>query len=262
MVVRIVKILEEYGKRCQCHQLSNPELVFVDEIHDHKKELRSSEELLTACQKSEGKEPCVEEGGSNRTKEPYALEGNKETCANPLSNPISDSLFKKTVIPTCERKWNTIDANPSRGGYLSTQVYKMVTKMIRHHDQDDGSYHWDTVRSVLLKAFAQNGTGEISDNQWIHLIHEGSSKKKSRILLELQEVLVLSTSNPGTLWWSSDKTRNDGTHDNSSSLERVYLSQGIFIGCSIYFGEWTNSGRKGKRQFPTISLFYTSGSVW
>ena len=40
---------------------------------------------------------------------------------------------------------------------------KKVTNMIRHHDRDereqDGSYHWDTVRSVLLKAFAQNGGG-------------------------------------------------------------------------------------------------------
>ena len=57
----------------------------------------------------------------------------------------------------------------------------MVTKMIRHHDQDereqDGSYHWDTVRLVLLKAFAQKGAGTFSNNQWIHMIHEGSSRK-------------------------------------------------------------------------------------
>ena len=131
---------------------------FVDEIHDHKKEFRSSKELLTAFQ-SEGKEPCMEEGGSNRTKEPYAPEGNKETCANPLSSLLNDSLFFLRV----KGKWITIDANPSRGGSLSTQVSKILTKMTRHHDQDereqDGSYHWDTVRSVLLKAFAQNGAG-------------------------------------------------------------------------------------------------------
>ena len=135
----------------------------MDEIHDNKKELRSSNELLTAFQKSEGKEPSVKEGGPNRSKETYAPQGNKETCVNILSNPPSDSLFKKTVVLTSKRKWITIDANPLRGGDLSTQVSKMVTKIVRHHDQEereqDGSYHWDTVRSVLLKAFAKYGAG-------------------------------------------------------------------------------------------------------
>ena len=36
--------------------------------------------------------------------------------------------------------------------------------------------------------------------------------------------------------------------------------KGIFFWCSINFGEWTNSGWKGKRQIPTCSLFYTSTS--
>ena len=70
---------------------------FVDEIHDHKEELRSSSELLTALQKSEGKEPGIEEGGSNLTKETCAPRGNKETCANPLSTPTSDSFFSKRL---------------------------------------------------------------------------------------------------------------------------------------------------------------------
>ena len=61
------------------------------ENHDYKKELRSSNDLPTAFQKSEGKELCMVEGESNRM---------KETCANPLSNPLSDSLSKKIVIPT------------------------------------------------------------------------------------------------------------------------------------------------------------------
>ena len=87
----------------------------MDEIHDHK-ELRSSSELLAAFQKSEGKEHCMEEGGSTRTKETYAPQSNKETGGNPFSNPLSDSLFEKIVIPTSERKWITIDANPSHGG--------------------------------------------------------------------------------------------------------------------------------------------------
>ena len=80
---------------------------FVDEIHDHKNELRSSTELLSAFQKSEGKELCVEEEEeeeSIRIKETCAHPitsryGNKEACANNLSNTPSDSLFKKIIIP-------------------------------------------------------------------------------------------------------------------------------------------------------------------
>ena len=119
-----MKILEEYGLQISITSTLNPLETsyvvisreterFVDDIHDHKQELRSSDELLTAFQKSERKEPCMEEGGSNRTKETYAPKGNKETCANSLSNPTSDSLFKKTVIPAGERKWITIEASPS-----------------------------------------------------------------------------------------------------------------------------------------------------
>ena len=88
------------------------------------------------------------------------------------------------ILPVilCSRRWIVIDANRSHGEDLSIQVSKMVTKMVRHHGQDeleqDGSYHWDTVRSVLLKAFATNEAEAFSDNYWIHLIHEGSSKRR------------------------------------------------------------------------------------
>ena len=53
----------------------------------------------------------------------------------------------------------TIDANPSPRSGLPATVSKMVTKMVRHCDQDereeDGSYHWETVKSLLLIEFAQ-----------------------------------------------------------------------------------------------------------
>ena len=150
-------------------------------------EFRPCTELLTAFQKSKGREPCVEEEESNSRKETCAhivtsRHGKKEACANNLSNPPSGSLFKKTIIPTNERKWIVIDANPWHRGALSVQGSKMVTKMVRHHDQDDreqdGSYHWDTVRSVLLKAFARYGAQQFPEDHWIRLIHEGSSTKR------------------------------------------------------------------------------------
>ena len=44
---------------------------------------------------------------------------------------------------------------------MAVAVSKMVTKMLRHFDQDerltDGSRHWDSIKPVLLRAFAQEG---------------------------------------------------------------------------------------------------------
>ena len=76
-----------------------------------KKELRSSDELLTA------------EVGSNSSQETGTPDSIKETCASTPCNPIGDSLFKKTVIPRSERKWITIDANPSpRSGLPANSI--------------------------------------------------------------------------------------------------------------------------------------------
>ena len=104
--VRTVKILEEYGLEMSILSFVNPANTsyvvisretehFVNEIHDHKEELRSSNKLLTAFQKSERRELYGEERGSNSIKETCGPKGNKETCANPLSNLIIDTLFKK-----------------------------------------------------------------------------------------------------------------------------------------------------------------------
>ena len=58
----------------------------------------------------------------------------------------------------------------------------MVTRMVRHYDQDerqsDASMHWDTIRPVLLKAFAKHGARDFSEKYWLRLIHEGSSKTR------------------------------------------------------------------------------------
>ena len=56
---------------------------FVNEIHDHKEELRSSNELLTAFQKSERKGLHGEERGTSST---------KETCASPSQHSASKSI--------------------------------------------------------------------------------------------------------------------------------------------------------------------------
>ena len=58
----------------------------------------------------------------------------------------------------------------------------MVTRMVRHHDQDerqsDAALHWDTRRPVLPKAFAKHGARDLPEKHWLRLIHEESSKTR------------------------------------------------------------------------------------
>ena len=108
---------------------------------------------------------------------------NKETCANTLSiSPGQASFFTQRTILTTERRWKVIIASPSYGGAFSKAVSKMVTRRVRHYDQDerqsDAALHWDTTRPVLLKVFAKHGAREISEKHWFRLVYKGSSKTR------------------------------------------------------------------------------------
>ena len=50
----------------------------------------------------------------------------------------------------------------------------------RHFDQDerqnDAAAHWDSIVPVLLKAFADKGAHELSQQEWTQHIHQGSNK--------------------------------------------------------------------------------------
>ena len=76
---------------------------------------------------------------------------------------------KESFLRTKE-KWNVILAHSSDGRDLATAVSKMVTRMVRHYDQDerqsDASMHWHTIRSVLVIAFAKHGAREFSEKFW------------------------------------------------------------------------------------------------
>ena len=85
--------------------------------------------------------------------------------------PAKRLFFSQRTIPTTERKWKVIPASSSYGGALSIVVSKMVTRMVRHDDQDerqsDAALHRDTIRPVLLKAFAQHGARDFSEKHWL-----------------------------------------------------------------------------------------------
>ena len=106
-----------------------------------------------------------------------------EIGADTLSVIASQAcLFTQRTIPTTERKWKVIPANSSHRGALPTAVSKMVTRMVRHHDQDerqpDAALHWDTIRPLLLRAFTKHGARDFSEKHWLRSIHQGSSKTR------------------------------------------------------------------------------------
>ena len=73
-----------------------------------------------------------------------------------------------------------------------------------------------------------------------------------------QKFLGLPSGNSRTLWWYSDNAGTDGIHVYSSQLERVHLSERLFVERSVYLGERTDSGWKRKRQSTASSLLCNS----
>ena len=63
-----------------------------------------------------------------------ALDSAPASC---LSRPQA-KLARLFVESTTTRIWKVIPANSSYGGALSIVVFKIVTKMVHHYDQDEG----------------------------------------------------------------------------------------------------------------------------
>ena len=193
--VQIVKILDQYGheiaipspndtKRTSCGMISRRNSRCVDEFHIPNAELRSSAELLSESTRRrillgtfEDQHPGDWCGPCYKTSQTSI----EEICADTLSiSPSQASFFTQRTIPTTEMKWTVFPANSSYGGDLSVAVSETVTRKVRHYDQDerpsDAAVHWDAIKPVLLKAFAKQEARDFSDQHWLRLIYEGSSK--------------------------------------------------------------------------------------
>ena len=101
--VQIVKILDQYGLEVAIPSLNDYVMIsrgksrFVDGVRILNAELRSSAELLSELQKSEGGEPCLtksktsnEETGAVHVTSPTSI---METCADTLSTSPSQASF-------------------------------------------------------------------------------------------------------------------------------------------------------------------------
>ena len=225
---------------------------FVNEINDHKDKPRSSNELLTA------------EKGSNSSQETGALTSTIKTCASRASNPIGDSLFKKTVIPRSERKWITIEANPFPRSVLPTKYprwsrrwFVITIRMnVKKMDHAIGKlwnhYCWEDLHRKEQEFFF--------DEYWIHLIQQGSSKTRIEYCLD----------NKKSIWYlRAIQGHSGGTPIKPEMMEytlfphnwKEYIFHREIVELSIHFGEWNNSWRKREWQSSTSSLLHTSESI-
>ena len=227
-------------------------------IHDHKQELRSSNEVLADLQES---------GRSEVYEERKVTNSFKETWAGPLNlTPRKASLLTRRIIPTSEKKWEALHAHSPDGGHLAASVSKMVTTMLRHFDQEerqiDGSRHWDSTNPVLMRAFAHEGAQDFSDKICLRLIHEGSTKKR----------LEYCTDKDGNIYYFRAIQRHSGGIPISPELMKcspvpytwngAHLPQRKFVDFSIYLGKWNNSRRNGEGQRSTGSLSNATESFW
>ena len=112
-----------------------------------------------------------------------------------------------------ERKWIVI---PSVHSYdpqsLPSRIAKMVTRMVRHCDQDerglDGAVHWNTICPLLEKAFERK-LGRRCTRRLDSLPSARQQQNEIRILLEFSVRIGVHSSNLGTLvkqqfnrnWW-------------------------------------------------------------
>ena len=110
----------------------------VNEIHDHKAEVGSRNEMLENLQESERNEPYEERKVTTRSKETWAAPSMKETRAGSLSLFLRKaSQNTRRTIPTSEKIWKTIHTNVSQGRHLAVSISKTVSTMLRDFDQDE-----------------------------------------------------------------------------------------------------------------------------
>ena len=71
------------------------------------------------------------------------------------------------------------------------------------YDQDrrqpDAALRWDTIRLVLLRAFAKHGAQDFSEKHWLRLIHQGSSKTRFEYCEDFQILWLTSEQFKDTL---------------------------------------------------------------
>ena len=187
---------------------------------------------------------------------------NKEACANNLSSPPKrSSFFFKKDCHSHERKkvdcyWHQ---SFTRRSFVDTSIQN------GHKDGTSSRSRQTRTRRIISLWHREIG---ICWRRLLDMEHKNYQKTigfgwlmKAAVRKELSTVWI--TRIPCVTFEPFKDTLVVFRYVHSLQLERVHLSQRLFVGCSIYFGEWIDSGLKGKRPSPTSSLPHTLESfLW
>ena len=65
---------------------------------------------------------------------------------------------------------------------MAVLISKMVTTMLRHFYQEkrqtDDSRYWDSINTVLVRKFADEGARDFHKEAWLQMICEGRTKRR------------------------------------------------------------------------------------
>ena len=75
----------------------------------------------------------------------YGKERGSESIEKLVLFAATRKFVQENGFPTGERKWITIDANPSPRKGLRAHISKVFTKMVRHHDRDEREHNTDHI---------------------------------------------------------------------------------------------------------------------
>ena len=110
-------------------------------------------------------------GGSGGSSNPTSLHLKEKSIYVKKEIPKEDSIW--TAVPGCQK---------CKRDSFETRISKSVTKIVRHHDQDereaDGAMHWDVKLPVLKGRFTNQLEKKFTDEDWFHCLYLGSIKTK------------------------------------------------------------------------------------
>ena len=132
--------------------------------------------------------------------EPSAYRNNSESMVhlsgvNSGTRETGTIIYTKKEVPMQERKWIMIPSVRSHDPEsLPSRISKMVTRMVRHCDQDerdlDGAVIGIQCAPLLEKAFERKIGYICTQEDWIHYVHEGSNKTRFENCLDSRKESV------------------------------------------------------------------------
>ena len=149
-------------------------------------------------------------------------------CCKTVADVDDDT---KQEILVGERKRNDIPACRSfYGESPSAEISKLVMRLVRHYDQDQGethgAVHWKSMGPKLRNAFLKYGSRGFSDQDWVQHIYEGSSNMRFQYCVNSQNSLLYLRAIQRTHWCEFDSAGVDGSRRCSNKWKKFLFHRG------------------------------------